>query len=49
MTPAKGLPDLSTVVGANLFDGTFPLPTAVLLEEALAHNIATMAAYCNCD
>ena len=46
MTPAKGLPDLSTVVGANLFDGTFPLPTAVLLEEALAHNIATMAAYC---
>jgi len=45
MTPAKGLP-LSTVVGANLFDGTFPLPTAVLLEDALAHNIATMAAYC---
>jgi D-serine dehydratase len=46
MTVHKGLPELSTVVGANLFDGSFPLPTAVLLDDALAHNIATMAGYC---
>ena len=46
MTPEKGLPEQSTVVGANIFDGAFPLPTAVLLEEALAHNIAAMADYC---
>jgi D-serine dehydratase len=51
VTPDKGLPDPSTVagstvVGANIFDGSFPLPTAVLLEDALAHNIATMADYC---
>jgi D-serine dehydratase len=31
---------------ANLFDGTFPLPTAVLLGDALRHNIESMARYC---
>src|SRR5215468_3894379 len=46
MIPDKGLPDRPELVGANIFDGTFPLPTAVLLDEALEHNIATMAGYC---
>lgn len=43
----KGLPpgDPTAAVGRNLFDGTFPLPTAVLRERALADNIATMATY----
>lgn len=47
----KGLPislDTSNprASGANLFDGTFPLPTAVLLGDALRHNIESMARYC---
>ncbi|WP_326828817.1 alanine racemase [Streptosporangium sp. NBC_01810] len=44
--PAKGLPDVADPRGARLFDGTFPLPTAVLLRDELEHNVATMAAYC---
>ncbi|MEU8270608.1 hypothetical protein AB0B89_26045 [Sphaerisporangium sp. NPDC049002] len=44
--PAKGLPDIADPRGAQLFDGTFPLPTAVLLRDELEHNVATMAAYC---
>jgi D-serine dehydratase len=32
--------------GQNLFDGSFLLPAAVLLEEALTHNINLMANYC---
>ncbi len=32
------------VVGRNLF--TFPLPAAVVMRDALEHNIATMASYC---
>lgn len=43
--PPKGLPaDLTP--GRNVFDGTFPLPTATLFRAELEHNIATMAAYC---
>ncbi|MBO4207950.1 alanine racemase [Micromonospora echinofusca] len=45
MVNDKGLPD-GDPVGRNLFDGTFPLPTAVLLHEALEHNVTTMAGYC---
>jgi D-serine dehydratase len=41
----KGLPAGCTP-GRNVFDGTFPLPTATLLRAELEHNIATMAAYC---
>jgi D-serine deaminase-like pyridoxal phosphate-dependent protein len=46
MPGPKGLPDRPDPRGANLFDGTFPLPTAVLLDDALQHNIDTMAGYC---
>ncbi|WP_214110524.1 alanine racemase [Acrocarpospora catenulata] len=46
VTPEKGLPDVADPRGAQLFDGTFPLPTAVLLRDELEHNLATMAAYC---
>ncbi|MFD0743442.1 hypothetical protein ACFQ1L_17750 [Phytohabitans flavus] len=42
----KGLPPGADPRGANIFDGTFPLPTAVLDDAALRHNIATMARYC---
>lgn len=44
--PPKGLPPGADPRGANLFDGTFPLPTAVLDGAALDHNLATMARYC---
>ncbi|MBB5629752.1 alanine racemase [Sphaerisporangium krabiense] len=40
------MPDVADPRGAQLFDGTFPLPTAVLLRDELEHNVATMAAYC---
>ncbi|MDQ7903776.1 alanine racemase [Phytohabitans sp. ZYX-F-186] len=43
--PPKGLPSTDPR-GANLFDGTFPLPVAVLDGAALDHNLATMARYC---
>ena len=33
-------------VADGLFDGTIALPRAVVLRDALEHNIATMAAYC---
>ncbi len=32
---------------ANLFDGRFPLPTAVLIEQSLQHNIELMSRYCS--
>ncbi|MEV0714328.1 alanine racemase [Asanoa sp. NPDC050611] len=41
----KGLPDDPSAPG-DVFDGTVALPRAVLLREALDHNIATMARYC---
>ncbi len=43
----KGLPsaDLSSAVGRHLFDGTFPMPVAVLRARALDANIETMARY----
>ncbi|GAA4469417.1 alanine racemase [Phytohabitans houttuyneae] len=44
--PPKGLPPGTDPIGANLFDGTFPLPTAVLDAAALSHNLTTMAGYC---
>ena len=34
-------------VADGLFDGTIALPRAVVLRDALEHNIATMAAYCH--
>ncbi|HEY6596182.1 MAG TPA: hypothetical protein VI011_19085 [Asanoa sp.] len=43
--PPKGLPP-GVSAGRNVFDGTFPLPTATLLRAELEHNIATMAGYC---
>jgi D-serine dehydratase len=43
--PAKGLP-AGVAAGRNVFDGSFPLPTATLLRAELEHNIATMAGYC---
>jgi D-serine dehydratase len=44
---AKGLPtaDVRAVVGRHVFDGTFPLPVAVLRDSALSANIATMARF----
>lgn len=45
----KGLPAPSAheqVIGKWLFDGTFPLPTAILRQEQLESNIAAMAAFC---
>jgi D-serine dehydratase len=45
MTASKGLP-AGAAPGRNVFDGTFPMPTATLLRAELEHNIATMAAYC---
>ena len=42
----KGLPPGTDPRGASLFDGTFPLPTAVLDGAALTHNLVTMARYC---
>ena len=41
----KGLPDDPSAPG-NAFDGAVALPMAVLLREALDHNVATMARYC---
>lgn len=43
----KGLPtgDVRAVVGRDLFDGTFPLPVAVLRDGALSANISTMARF----
>ncbi len=51
---AKGFPALETPIEAdevaahrwNLFDGRFLLPTMVLHEAALAHNIRLIADYC---
>jgi D-serine deaminase-like pyridoxal phosphate-dependent protein len=49
--PQKGLPVEADVtfadalVGRNVFDGTFLLPTMVLLESALDHDIELMARY----
>jgi D-serine dehydratase len=43
--PPRGLP-AEVAAGRNVFDGTFPLPTATLMRAELEHNIATMAAYC---
>ena len=51
---AKGLPTLGSALdpdevaqqGWSLFDGRFLLPTMVLHEAALAHNIALIADYC---
>ena len=48
LVPApKGLPESGAraVVGRSLFDGTFPLPVAVLRDDALTANIATMARF----
>lgn len=43
----KGLPSETRLAARpNLFDGTFPLPTAVLIEAALQHNIDLMSRYC---
>jgi D-serine deaminase-like pyridoxal phosphate-dependent protein len=40
--------DLATVgtLGLNLFDDDFMLPVMVLVEESVAHNIATVARFC---
>lgn len=48
----KGLPALDPaagpgqLIGRDFFDGSFPLPTMVLRDSALGHNIDTMARYC---
>lgn len=48
LVPApKGLPESGAraLIGRSLFDGTFPLPVAVLRDDALTANIATMARF----
>ncbi len=48
----KGLPDdlvgraLTDLIGRSVDDGTFPSPTVIVRQEALNHNIATMAQFC---
>lgn len=50
---AKGLPLIDGSMAAeavreagwNLFDGRFPLPTMVILEDALEHDIALLAGF----
>ncbi len=49
----KGLPALDStsglhqLIGRDFFDGSFPLPTMVLRDSALRHNIDTMARFCS--
>lgn len=43
LDPTAGLDEL---VGRDFFDGSFPLPTMVLRDCALRHNIDTMVRYC---
>ena len=48
----KGLPwgrSDGELLGRNIFDGTMPLPSAVLLAGAVEHNIAVMARYCEAN
>lgn len=47
LPPATAGQPLTSLIGRSLHDGSFPSPGAIVRQDALTHNIQTMADYCD--